>query len=345
MKNNFWIEEKSPTQFFKEFILSENPQASFWDVFTHYEPEYLNDIANNKSSKDLQNQREIVDEIIQKYFSETKMNRQEIELLVDAIAEFLLPEKDQETANIYSKVKDIAQEIAKNHLQPLKLKQRDSDDFLDDLQDKLEEINQKYIRESDQEAIRQSIRLKGITGEYKPEEVADYLSRYETHWENQAIYLASAPKEEAEDIASDRDDFIYPRLPLACSTTFYDFNGDGGNLSYEEQETFVNQLFERYKNEISELLNQQPDASLQPHIDYKKLDKHEHLETLYWETIETNPFMYEYEVFFAAWKGNDKVMFLSVNHEDKELPYEINLGGLSLDKYEEILAKFNAITA
>lgn len=35
------------------------------------------------------------------------------------------------------------------------------------------------------------------------------------------------------------DDFDYPRYTLAFSTTFFGFNNDGGNLSYEEQEEFV----------------------------------------------------------------------------------------------------------
>lgn len=139
------------------------------------------------------------------------------------------------------------------------------------------------------------------------------------------------------------DEFDYPRINLAYSNTFYD-DDDAGNLTYEKQEEFANKKFEQYKNEISELLRQKPDNELSPKIDYRKLDTNENLESIYWDTIETHPFMHEFDGDFAAWKNNEKILFISTTKEDKELPYEIYLGGLTTKKYSEILDKFNKIT-
>jgi hypothetical protein len=345
MKNKFWIEEKSPKQFFKKLFLSENPKTNFWDIFNSYEPDYSITEPADKSEEWMQKQNEIVDKIIQKYFAQTQLNRKEIELLIDAIEEYLLPEEDQCVEYLYSKFKEIAKSIAQKYIIPLKLKQSTLNNLIDRLEDKLEHLNESHIIENDKEAMRQSIRLKGIKGEYSKEKVEEILESLEMMWSN-PTEKSEAEYEETEENKADIeiDDFIYPRFPLACSTTFYGFGGDGGNLSYKEQEEIVNKQFEQYKIEISELLNQQPDNTLQPKLDYTKLDANENLETIYWELIETNPFMHEFEGHFVAWKGTKEVMFLSVNKEDKELPYEIIIGGLTLSKYYEILEKYNSIT-
>lgn len=344
MRDKFWIEEKSPKQFFKEFILSENPKANFWDIFSSYEPDYSASEPIDTSEEWLQKQNKIVDEIIQNYFAKTQLNRKEIELLIDAIEEYILPEEDQYTEDLYSKFKEIAKSIAQNYVLPLKLKQSTIDNLIDRLEDKLEQLNESHIIENDKEAMRQSIRLKGIKGEYSKEKVEEILQSFEIMWSTQTSPNAEEYGGTEEEADNEIDDFIYPRYPLACSTTFFGFNGDGGNLSYEEQEEFVNKQFEQYKVEISELLNQQPDNTLQPKLDYTKLDADKDLKAIYWESIETNPFMHEFEGSFTAWKGNERVLFLSVSKEDKELPYEIIIGGLTSRKYYEILEKYNSIT-
>lgn len=149
-----------------------------------------------------------------------------------------------------------------------------------------------------------------------------------------------------EDSDPELKDFYFPEESLALSDTFYGFNNDAGtlNLSYEEEQEIVTQKFEVYKNEISELINQEPDPSLQPHLDYEKLDTNEELEFRYWDLIETNPFMHEFESNFCAWKNKDNVLFLSVTKDDNELPYYIHLGGLALVNFTEILDEFNSIT-
>lgn len=163
-----------------------------------------------------------------------------------------------------------------------------------------------------------------------------------TFWEIMGNYNPKYYK----DKDPDRDNFSYPLETLTSSNTFYGFNNDAGtlNLSYDEEEHIVSEKFEHYKTEISALLNQKPDSALQPKLDYKKLNTNQELEENYWELIETNPFMYEFEGHFTAWKNEKNVLFLSVMKEDKELPYEIQLGGLDLDKFTEILEKFNSIT-
>ena len=153
------------------------------------------------------------------------------------------------------------------------------------------------------------------------------------------IYREDKRKYDGEDI----EEFDYPTIDLAYSNTFYDFN-DAGYLSYEEQEEFANKKFVEYKNEISDLLKQDLDDKLLPKLDYTKLNANDELENQYWLSIETNPFMHNFEGDFAVWKGEEKVLFLSVLKEDKELHYEIHLGGLTLEKYSEILKKFNKIT-
>ncbi|WP_298781810.1 hypothetical protein [uncultured Polaribacter sp.] len=345
MKNKFWIEEKSPKLFFKEFILSENPKANFWNIFKSYDPDYSSTEPADLDEEWLRKQDKIVNKIIQKHFAKIKLNRKEIELLIDAIEEYTLPEEDQYTEDLYSKFKEIAKNIAKNYILPLKLKQSTVNNLINKLEDQLKNLNESHIIESDKEAIRQSIRLKKIIGEYSKEKSEEILQNFEKMWSiptetNEAEYK----KIEEDNDVIEIDDFIYPRFPLASSTTFYGFNGDGGNLSYEEQEEFVNKKFNQYKVEISELINQQPDKTLQPKLDYTKLHANEDLDTIYWNFIKANPFMHEFEGNFVAWKGTKEVLFLSVSKEDKELPYDIIIGGLTLSKYYNILKKYNSIT-
>lgn len=162
----------------------------------------------------------------------------------------------------------------------------------------------------------------------------DIFTNYSPYYRNQ-----NQREFDEEDI----DEFDYPRINFAYSNTFYNHD-DAGQLTYDEQEDFAKNKFEQYKNEISELLKQKPDDKLNPKLDYRKLDANENLENVYWALMETNPFMHEFEGNFAAWKNKEKILFLSITKEDKELPYEINLAGLTTKKYNEILDKFNKIT-
>ncbi|WP_299362006.1 hypothetical protein [Winogradskyella sp.] len=347
MKNDFWIEDISPKQVFEEFILTENSEASFWDIFTSYEPDYEHSKAElaDLSEEWLQKQERIVNEIIQNHFIHIQLNEKEIGLLIDAIEEYLLPEEDQYTEDLNSQYKKIAKSIALDNIYPLKLKQSTVDNLIDKLEDKLESLNESYIVESEKEEMRQSIWLKGVNGEYPKEKVIEILQGLEMMWSTQTEIDESDYEEIEEETEIEVDDFIYPIFPLAFSTFFYGFNGDGGNLSCEEQEEIVNEKFEHYKDEISALLKQKPDDILQPEkLDYGKINTNEELMDIFLESLKMNPFMHEFGGNFAAWKDREKVLFLSVSKEDKELPYEINIGGLTLKKYSEILNKYNNIT-
>lgn len=348
MKTNFWIEDKSPKQVFEEFLLSENPEAKFWDIFNNYNPDYSILEPADVSKNWLQKQNKIVDEIIQNHFSQTQLNQNEIALLIEAIEEYTLPEEDQYPEDLYSKFKEIAKNIAQNYILPLQLNPSTIINLIDTLEDELEKRNASHIIENNKEALRQSVRLKGMKGEYTKEKVEEILQGFEKMWSTETEFYEPAYEEIEEDEEEDEeametDDFDYPRIPLAYSNTFYGFD-DAGNLSYQEQEEYAKKKFEQYRDEISELLTQKPDNALQPKLDDVKLNTNKELEVAYWQTIETNPFMYNFEGYFAVWKGEEKVLFLSVLREDKELPYEIHLGGLSLEKYSEILNTFNNIT-
>ncbi|WP_291870426.1 hypothetical protein [Maribacter sp.] len=165
-----------------------------------------------------------------------------------------------------------------------------------------------------------------------------------TLWSVFANYSPNYRNQNQRDLDKEgMDEFDYPRINLAYSNTFFGFD-DAGDLSYEQEEELANKKFEQYKNEISELLKQKSDDELSPKLDYRKLDANENLENIYWDAMAENPFMHEFEGNFAVWKKKEKILFLSMTKEDRELPYEINLGGLTTKKYNEILNEFNKIT-
>ncbi|MDC8004773.1 hypothetical protein POV27_11980 [Aureisphaera galaxeae] len=138
------------------------------------------------------------------------------------------------------------------------------------------------------------------------------------------------------------DDFIYPQIVLSYSDTFYG-SQDAGNLTYEEQHAAVSRTFKNYKREITELLGQQPDKSLHP----KPLRPESLKDQTHWDMYDTLfmqiPFLHEFEGQYTVWKGDRKVLFLSVRKEDNELPYDVVLGGLELDKYQEVLTVYNGL--
>ncbi len=341
MKNKFWIEEKSPKQLYTEFILPENSNASFWDVFKNYEPDYSRVEPADLSKEWLQREEKIIDEIVKNHFVQIQLKQKEIESLIDAIEEYLLPEEDQYTEDLSDKYKELARNIAQRYILPLQLERNTIDNFIDRLEYKLELLNESHIAESNKEAMRQSIRLKGIRGEYSKEKVEEILQNLEMMWSIKTEIDETEYEEVEDETEIEVDDFIYPKYPLAFSTTFYGFNGDAGNLSYEEQEQFAQEKFKEYEDEISSLLNQEPHSELLP----KKIDFEDNSTwDKYYELSEGNPFMYEFDGAFSIWKKDNKVLFLSMNKEDKELPYEIAIGGLVLSKYSEILNKYNSIT-
>ena len=343
MKTKFWIEEKSPKLLFDALIKDKDTVISFWDIFSNYSPIYEN-IKPTKNDKGwILKQNIVIEKIIAENLYSKKLNRQEIALLLEAIQEFTFLEDEQNLEYLSTEFKEKAKLIATAYIIPLKMNTHILDAFLDNLENRLKKINKEYIIKCDIVVAKQNIRLQAIQNNYSKEKTEQMLHNLDLMWGN-----APLEKEEDEEIKDESeiavDTFFYPQINLAISTTFYGFNGDGGEIPYEEQEKISHEKFKQYQNEISKILGQNPNNELLPKLDFKKIETNS-----LWETYDTyteaNPFTYEFEGDFVAWKRNDKVLFLSVKKEDKELPYEINLGGLDYNKYREVVETYNNITS
>lgn len=295
MKAKFWIEDNSPKQFFEAYN-KEKPFDSLWEIFTSYQPNYENLDYANQSIEWLEKQKQIIDKIIQNHFSNSQFKRNEIEWLIEAIEEYVLPEEEQFLDDLKSKHKDLAKQITQEIIIPLKLNRYDIYQLIDALEDNL--IMQDNLNDN----------------------------------------VEAFDNNEIDEDTTETDDFYYPNYTLAYSNTFFGFNGDAGDLSYEEQEKTAQKKFKQYEEEISALLNQKVDTELLP----KRLDlQDESDDDAYFELVEKNPFFHEFEGDFSIWQNDNKVLFLSMTKEDKELPYEIKIGGLTLLKYKEVLNVYN----
>lgn len=346
MKANFWVVEKSITQIFEKSVKPHKSNATLWDIFSNYTPQLLNDKTTvPKNSKWLDQHRHVVHTICDTYFADHHLNGREIELLMEAIEEYLLPEDQQETEHLYAKLKDVARAVVKTQLESLQLTGKNLWDLLIALEVELQKRNSQHIAASAKETQTQWIKLEGIKGTYTEEQVSTILKNLEQSWThipvNSEEYTENERNEDKEN--STIDAFEYLQLELAYSTTFFD-DKDAGYLSFEEQEEIANKKFEDYKNEVSELLGQNPDEQLLPKLDYNKLNNDIKKEEMYWLYLEKNPFMFQFEGDFTVWKATDKVLFLSTHKEDKELAYEIHLGELPLNHYMELVNKYNSIT-
>lgn len=337
-KNIFWEAEESPKQIYKELILFENPKASFWDIFKNYEPIYTTSESADTSKEWLQKQKDIIKHIISKYLTKIKLNWEGIALLTEALVEYLLPEEDQDTECLSPKLKHIAQTIAKEEILPLKLTQNTTDALIDALEDELERHNKDHILDSKKEEMHQLIK-NSFPKETVEKTIENFDLAYLTHLKE------SEEPEEDDDFEEEPvvkiNDFEYPTYPLAYSTTFFGFD-DGGNLTYERQEQFAREKFKQYEAEICDLLNLTPDTNLLPKsfVDYNNDEDWVKFSRL----CEENPFMLVFHGDFTIWKNDNKVLFLSMSKEDKELPYDISIGGLTLHKYAEMLSMYNNIT-
>ncbi len=136
------------------------------------------------------------------------------------------------------------------------------------------------------------------------------------------------------------EEFDYPLVALAFSDTFFGLD-DAGHLSYEEQEKQANFLFEDYKKEISELIGLEPDKSLQPEPIKTVIFEDDKKYDVFADYTDKIPFSFDFEGGFCAWESEGRVLFISLTHEDKELPYQIYIGGLDLKKYLSILNPYN----
>lgn len=177
-----WQEYLSIKQLIKLEQMPNGEPQNLFDVFGNVQHEKIVQEPANKSEQWLKQQDQLTDEIIEKHFIEKALNQREIELLVEAIEEYCQPEDEQFTEDLYSKFKDTAKQIATEYIKPLQLNEKTLYALIDQVTEKLEKRNAKHIEESNKEAMRQSIRLKGITGEYTKAQVEDVLQSLENMW-------------------------------------------------------------------------------------------------------------------------------------------------------------------
>ncbi|HBK70480.1 MAG TPA: hypothetical protein DDZ39_02285 [Flavobacteriaceae bacterium] len=221
--------------------------------------------------------------------------------------------------------------IINAHFVGVSLSQNDIDDIIEASEEFLfyeDEMNFEGIRpEWIEIAGKIGLQIKGLNDLT----TYSFLDKLAERLEN------NSNREDYEEKSTILDDFDYPTLELAYSNTFYDEN-DCGYMDYKEIEQKVSKKFTQYKKKISELLNQEPSRELQPLQPKEYSDEFWNLSI---DFTEKNSFSHIFNVNLAVWKKKNNVLFLYTYHEDKELPYLINIGGLTLEKYKETLSQYN----
>lgn len=334
---DFWLVSKSPKQIFKEFIAPKNPKASFWDIFSNYDLVFPESEPADTSAGWLEEQDKIIKTIIKVELAEVQMNQTEIDDFICALQEFSFPDEEQMIDCFSPNSVSLAKQISTKYIVPKAMNDATMQQFLHELENSLLKINQVHIMETNKAHMRSLMREIPRYSEEKKEEIVKNL---------EAMWNMGADENDVEDTYFEDDDFekdnnasgasIWPELGLAYSQGFYGFD-DADNLSYEEQEKQAKLKYEEFKDELSELLGQEPDKTLLPEVK----ERSDELWDTYLELAESNPFLYEFENEFAVWNGKDKVLFLILRKEDKELPYAIVLGGMALAEYQEILKLYN----
>ena len=334
MTSQFWQVEESPGQILAE-LQKDKPSASLWDIFQDYSPKYNDTKPADTSEEWLGKQAQLVEQIIGEQLSDNTFDRYELDAFLDSLDTQLIPEDEADIGIDVEDTKydELSKLIAEKYIAPLGLNENTLVNFLDALETKLIEPNKELIEKQEREQTEQFIRDM-----YPPEQANEILK-------NADFSLDDDSEEEDDDNTENEnfDNFMYQQIDLAISDTFFG-DDDAGAMAYEEQEKLALEKFEHLKAEISEILNQSPDPQLHPHsIDTSKMDSDDFDWGAYYQAMEVNSFAHEFDGVFTAWKGDGKVLFLSAMKEDKELPYQITLGGLSLDKYNEVLASYNEI--
>jgi len=332
MRKSFWIEDRSPKQYF-ELIKEEYPEAAFWDVFTTYNPIPI--APADRSIDWLNKQKELLNTVVNTYFTDSIMGRDEIELFINTLTEFSYPKEEQYFEDIDVKYLSLAKEIYKTCLAPLRLNDATFNNFMCQLHIVLEKHNREHIIAlGKNEMIKRLSSLPHYSEEKKQEIIKNYLKMTEGYYDDEFY-----ENDVAEDDFEEREAIIYPQIDLAFSDTFYDDN-DAGNIPYKKQERIANEKYENFKAEITELLQQPPNTDLQPKF-------FGHLSDSQWDTYftfaEAHPQAYEFNEQFAVWSNINKVLYLTMIKEDKETPYEIKLGGMPLEDYKTLVAGYNAI--
>ncbi len=332
MSTTFWEIEHNLKEIFKD-IQTDNPKATLWDLFNDYTPFTDDREPANTSEEWLAQQAKFVDDIVSEHFANMPLNRASLDLIMDAISDRLFPEDnpDHEPDPDEKQYQDLAKSIIEKYITPHNLNENTQMNFLDALEDKLEVINKEQILKDDKEEMRALIQAN-----YPEDQVEEMLKNLESSWE-----MDPEDDEEIEQDALEADAFDFPQMELAYSDSFFGID-DAGDLPFEEQERLAQDKYASYQNDISELLGQQPDVALQPKdLHALKVEEEDVDWGKYYSFFDANPFAYVIDGTFLVWRGKNEVLFLSMKKEDKELPYSICLGGLSLEKYMQVLNAYN----
>ncbi|GAB1858357.1 hypothetical protein MHTCC0001_31940 [Flavobacteriaceae bacterium MHTCC 0001] len=331
MRKPFWIHEINPKSIFED-IKEEQPGATFWDIFISYDATPIEVVDTSQEWRD--RQKELIKTIINTYFIDKKMNRNEIELFMDTLAEFSYPENERYFDSLDSKYLPLTKKIYEIHLASLELTEATFHNFIYQFEIALEKHNHTHLMASGKEQMIQGLAaLPHYSEEKKQEIIQNYLKMTED------LKDESYQDDFVENEFEDSKDVIYPQVSLAFSDTFYGFN-DAGNLSFEEQERIANEKFEVYKVEITDMLQQLSNPELQPSTNSNLNDAQW---DAYFAFAEANLQAYVFDGRIAVWNDIHRVLYLSMTKEDKELPYEIKLGGMLLEDYKMLLQKYNTI--
>lgn len=329
----FWLFEKSPKQVFEEFLKTENPKAVFWDIFSDYNLAFPSTEAADTSEDWLIEQQKLIEEILKNELANMTLNRTEVEDIICAIQELAFLEAEQVVDYLPPKSVALAKPIHEKYIVPKALNDSTLQVFLDQLEDALLNSNQTQIAKEDKGNLIQMMRNLTYYTEEKKDEI---LTNLEAIWQLSANEESDEEDEAFEFKENTSADAIWPELGLAYSQTFYGFD-DAGSISYEAQEAKAVLKYQQFIDEVSELLGQEPDVRLLP----KQLDLTEDIWEEFVDFAKKLPILFYFENSLTVWNGKDKVLFLTLRKEDKELPYEIVLGGMNMDAYKTFLNAYN----
>ncbi len=339
MKKPFWITENSPKDFF-ELIKEDIPNATFWDVFTDYQPQGIEPADTSKAW--LAQQKELITTIINTYFADTALESDQLDVLSETFTEFSLPEEQRYFDDLDRTYFSLVKKIHEIHLAPLALNGTTYSVFLYHLCNAIEKNIRKLLASKGDTSVIDDMlaKIPNCSEELKQQMIDNYHKMMTQHDEETSYdnYYKETQYEE-DDSFEEQDNVIYPQVHLAFSDTFYGDN-DAGNISYKEQEQIANEKFEACKAEICSLLAQQPNEALQPKSSGTFNDKQW---DAYFDFTEKHAMANELSNQFSIWNDDTRVLFLTMQKEDKELPYEIKLVGMPLEDYKKLLESYNAI--
>ncbi len=332
---NFWELDTNLNILIKE-LQKDKPNATLWDVFSNFKAEEIQAEPAIKTEEWLQKQDTLIQTVIEKELNLYKqLTQKDIEDITLAIQEYTYPADEQDDYFLNTKFMRVAKIIAKEYLVQLKLNDNTLSNFLDKLENQLQKIHHKTIQNDGIQFFKDAINKLDYYSETKKEEI---INNYESSVKN--TYFTQF--EEDEEPYDKFQDYInYPSYPLAISGMFYGFDGDLGHLEYDERFRIVDEKMTELKKEISALIGD-PDASLE--VNRFDFEKNPELYDKY------DAFFDEHQCYFLSpatpiWNNGDKVLILSWFQEDKELPFQIKLYGLTLKNYLKLKDSYNTALA